>query len=221
MLSISEITAREQLYQFFASLFLKEPSREWMEGLIVTTPHLKELFSDEISCTEWDQWMDRFHQGQLKIEEIQQDFYDFFFVPTSGRYSPAVESIVLDNQMWGEREIDLAERYEEAKFSPEQLDTYLPIKQLGMSDHLGFQLGYMAHLCNMETHSRMKIRQRIQGEEVEMLEDHLIPFIQKYTKEFLSLATGSIYGCFVQMIHKFVEMDRQMILNSEVNCYGQ
>jgi len=221
MLSISEITAREQLYQFFASLFLKEPSKEWMEGLIATTPHLKELFTDELSFLEWDLWVDRYLQGNLKIGDIQQDFYDFFFVPTSGRYLPAVESIVLDNQMWGEREIDLVERYDEAKFSPEQLDTYLPIKQLGMSDHLGFQLGYMAHLCNMETHSRMEIRQRIQGEEVEMLEDHLIPFTQQYTKSFVPLATGTVYGFFVQMIEKFIEMDRQMILNSEVNGYGQ
>ena len=221
MLSISEITAREQLYQFLASLFLKEPSREWVEGLIVTTPHLKELFAEEVSFEEWDQWIDRFLQGEIKIEDIQQDFYDFFFVPTSGRYSPAVESIVLHNKMWGETEVDLAERFQQAKFNPESLDIYLPIKQLGMSDHLGYELAYMAHLCNMETHSEMEIRQRIRGEEIEMLEDHLIPFINRYIDGFLPAADGSLYAVFAQLIQKFIEIDRQMILTSEVNCYGQ
>ncbi|TCS82454.1 TorD/DmsD family molecular chaperone [Tepidibacillus fermentans] len=221
MLSISEITAREQLYQFFASLFLKEPSREWLEGLIVITPYLKELFADEISFQEWDQLIDHYLKGSLKIEEIQQDFYDLFFVPTSGRYLPAVESIVLYNKLWGETEVELAKRYEQTKFIPEQLDIFPSIRQLRMSDHLGYELGYMAYLCNMETHSRMEIRQQIQGEEIEMLEDHLIPFVKRYAETFIPIASGTFYGLFVQLLEKFLETDRQMILTSEVNCYGE
>ncbi|MFV9511299.1 TorD/DmsD family molecular chaperone [Tepidibacillus sp. LV47] len=221
MLSIIEITAREQLYQFFASLFLKEPSREWLEGLIATTPYLKTLFAEEISFQEWDRLIDQYLQGDLTIEKIQQDFYDLFFVPVSGRYAPCVESIVRYNKMWGETEIDLRERYEQVKFIPEKLDIYLPIKQLAMSDHLGYELAYMAHLCNMETHSRMELRQRIQEEEIEMLEGHLIPFIKGYAESFISIATGTFYALFVQLVQKFLELDRQMILNSEVNGYGE
>lgn len=220
MLSIAEITARENIYQFFTSLLLKEPSEQLVEGLIDTIPYLKEIFAEDVSFSEWDHFIKECNKENVKIDKLQQDFYDFFFVPTSGIYSPAVESITVYNKMWSETEIDLANRYEKVKFVPEDLDIYTPFKQLGMSDLLGFELGYMAHLCNMETYSTMEIRERVKEEELNMLETHLIPFINKYYDSIKPLADGTIYSLLVELIRTFVELDREFILNSGVISYA-
>ncbi|MFT9486759.1 MAG: molecular chaperone [Tepidibacillus sp.] len=220
MLSIGEITAREHIYQFLTSMLLKEPTPELIQGLVDTLPYLKEIFAEEVSFDEWDQIIQNYQNGVKTIEELQQDFYDLFFVPTSGRYSPAVESIVIYNKMWGEIEVELANRYEAAQFVPENLDIYTPFKQLGMSDLFGYQLGYMAHLCGMETYSFMDVRGKIQEEELGMLEQHLIPFIAKYRESFDLDAQGTIYRVLIELIQQFIEMDRELILNSGVISYA-
>lgn len=211
MLSISEIAARQDLYQFFSSMLLKEPNEELVEGLFQTIPYLKESFADQMTFEQWDEMHKQFQNGERTVEHIQQDFYDIFFVPISGKYSPAVESIILHNNMWGEVEREMAERFEKAQFTPEDLEIYVPFKQLGMSDLLGYQLAYMAHLCNMETYSSMEVRQQIQLEELDMIENHLIPVLQKYMEQNSASIQDTIYGPIVELLFHYIKMDGQMI----------
>lgn len=220
MLSIAEITARENLYQFFASSLLKEPSKEFLQGLTEMLPYLKEIFTD-VSFSEWDDLLQSYQNGKITLQDLKQDFYDLFFVTVSGRYSPAVESIVLYQKMWAETEFEMAQRYEKAKFKPEDLQIFAPFKQLRMADLLGYELAYLAHLCKMETNSSMEVRQQIQLEELNLLEEHLIPFVQKYKETSSFLTKGTLYGVMIELILQFAQMDRQMILDSGVIEYAK
>lgn len=220
MLSIAEITARENLYQFFASSLLKEPSKEFLQGIIETAPYLKEIFTD-VSFSEWDQIFQNYQNGMITLPDLRQDFYDLFFVTVSGRYFPAVESIVLYQRMWSETEFEVAQRYEKVNFKPADLQIFVPFKQLGMADLLGYELAYLAHLCKMETNSSMELRRQIQLEELNMLEEHIIPFVQKYKDLSFFLTKGTLYGVLIDLILHFAQMDRQMILDSGVIEYAK
>jgi len=221
MLSIAEISAREQIYQFLASSLLKEPSKELMDGLQEMLPLLKESFSSAISFDEWEDILQLYQKGIKTLQDLQQDFYDLFFVPNSGRYSPAVESIVLQHKMWTEIELEVAQRYEKVHFDPENLQVFIPFKQLKMADLLGFELAYMAHLCHIETYSSMETREKLHQEELNMLEKHLIPFVEKYKEHAATFMEGTLYRGLIDLILHFSETDRQLILNSGVIQYAE
>ncbi|WP_028986373.1 TorD/DmsD family molecular chaperone [Thermicanus aegyptius] len=211
MLNRSEITMREEMYQFFASFFLKEPSEGLLEGLRIVLPSLKEDFQGEEAILQLERLLTTYTEKGRRLEDFQQDFYDLFFVPISGRYAPAVESVLLHHQFWGEAERDLAERYRRAWFYPDDLEIYPPLKQLGMADYLGFELAYMAHLCNMETYSGMGIRKRVEQEEAEILDLHLLLFVNRYLPKLQEAGEETLYFPMLQLLQRFIEKDRQLL----------
>ncbi len=220
MLSVAEITAKGEIYQFFASLYLKLPSEKSLEGLISLLPYLTEIFGESKEIIELKELLLAGQQRKEALSEYQQDFYDLFFVPASGRYAPAIESAVRYNKIWGETEIEVKERYRNANYFPEELEIYDPFKWIGMSDQLGFEVGYLAHLCKTETYASMEERKWIEEEKREFLTKNLLPFVEKYLELLTQVGDGTLYLPVTQLLLRFIQLDLEDIENDEVIRYA-
>lgn len=211
MLTISTIVSREKMYQFFASIFLKEPSDALLRGINETLPLLSEALLDGEAKDRLEGLLSEYMDGKKGLMEWKQDYYDLFFVPVSGRYAPAIESVQMEGKLWGEAEREMAERYRRAWFYPEDLEIYDPIKALKMADFLGLELAYLAHLCNMETYSGMEMREKIEAEERETIMLHLLPWIKRYRPLFMKAGEDTLYAPMLRFIELFLEQERQLL----------
>ena len=82
---------------------------------------------------------------------------------------------------------------------------------------LGYKLEHMSYLALQETHSSMKMRQKLQLEALNLIEDFLMPFLESYKEKKFHALNGTIYDIFFEIIYNFVIWDYQILLENKLD----
>lgn len=135
---------RSDTYQFLALLLLTHPS----ERLVRSAGDLLAMIGGEVNLE------------RHTISAIQQEYYDRFFVPHSGRYVPPFESAVRGRgetggrikygALMGSPAHQVMAAYQATGFDPWALEIYEPLKGVRVPDQIGFELAFMAWLADQE-----------------------------------------------------------------------
>lgn len=156
--------ARQQIYSFLAGIFLQEPNlSEWPHQYRALQALVKAGSADAVGkpCGE-ETAADSFTLPQdsgAVVNNLCQEFYDCFFVPMSGRYVPPYESALLEynpekkkgfGHLNSPEAAHVAACYDAVGFRPHELNAFLPLKEIHLADHVGFELAFMAVLCRAE-----------------------------------------------------------------------
>ena len=133
--------ARTDVYSFLASIFLQEPNEQTLHKQL-------RLLQIELKYPLADRTM---------MEKIKQEFFDCFFVPVSASYTPPYESALLNydekrqfGYLTGPATQEVLAFYQGVQFDPLELSVFEPLKEVSLPDHVGFELAYMAYLCQQE-----------------------------------------------------------------------
>lgn len=148
--TLYEITqTRQNAYSFLASIFLLEPRKE---TILDVQYELNHFLNNNEKLTVLMSLPD-------EVESLCQEYYDLFFVPSSGIYIPPFESALKRyqpykknayGQLFSDDALHVQSCYEAVGFIPNQLEIFKPLKELSFPDHIGFELAFMGLLCANE-----------------------------------------------------------------------
>lgn len=153
-LATSTTTAhRAGAYEFLAGIFLKKPSPEILSEL--------NAWAQTSGDSQIQSLLTKILKKDPCLENLEQEYYDLFFVPVSGRFVPPFESAITGalreegkttkfGSFWGTETVEIAHLYERTGFQPNQLVIFGPLRELNLLDHLGFELSFMAYLCRLQ-----------------------------------------------------------------------
>jgi len=199
-------TARGTLYEFLASWFLKEPSSELINALNTAISELKMIVPAEEGLTELQKFLQNYQSGQLSLSEVQQAYYDLFFVPSSGSFVPPFESAIQNygenpgkfGDLMGYHTVQVAASYEEIGFNPHLLDIFPPLKQINFPDHLGFELAFMSSLASSEGNLIVQS---------EFLTNHLSIWIGAFSELVDQNDSTGLYSGVTKIANYFIKQD--------------
>ena len=138
---------RSRIYTFFAGLFLQEPSPE-------KVPEQRRIIQAILGETDGTGWDADGLPGSLC-----QEYFDCFFVPTSGKYVPPYESALREyspdrprrfGKLSGPSACHVQQCWDETGFDPKELVFFEPLQENHFPDHIGLELAFMAFLCGKE-----------------------------------------------------------------------
>lgn len=236
--------ARAALYEVFASCYLQLPTIETIgkisELLKEASAIFPEIdFQDLIKEADTRQMMVK--EDTSKIEALQQQYYDHFFVASAPCYIPPFESSVRGikkeknkkgkltwkyNSLWGNTTYDTAACYETVGFQPQKLNVYEALKKCKVPDHIGYELAFMAYLCDYEGKETLKMQEALEEEitlleknakgwnslQKQFLEGHLSQFIDSYY-EVAEEKASPYYLALIKVVQTFIQRDLADRLN--------
>ncbi|WP_041917187.1 TorD/DmsD family molecular chaperone [Desulfitobacterium dehalogenans] len=206
-------------YAFFASLLVEEPTLEkWLTIQKLSSSLSGELLEDKngIRIPE---------EAQATMERLRQDYYDCFFVPMSGKYVPPYESALRcfkqkPKPSFGKINTSLTaqikQQYELTGFDPYRLELFSPLKNIPLADHVGFELAYMAYLCQQEHEARKEAREgnaeRWLEIQKEFMAEHLLMWIPSLAEALRTLENG-FYSQAIKTLEIWLHEDDQDVKN--------
>jgi TorA maturation chaperone TorD len=204
--------ARQRIYSFFASIFLLKPEPAKMSNIY----SILDMMSDEYD-------LQRIRYDDFNDNDIEQHFYDCFFVPTSGQYVPPYESVLLEynsatNQGLGKLNGTAAQHiafcWAATGFEPEKLCIFEPLRQSCMPDHIGLELAFMSFLCGAEVsalskewdHQTLLIAHKWRRYQESFLSEHLCKWIANFAKA-LAVRSSGFYAQVAIISSAWVHLD--------------
>lgn len=204
-----ETLARQNTYGFLASLFLQEPEKDKIEEI---GQKLNDLIND------MDQVM---ITSSEEVDDLIQEYYDLFFVPSSGQYVPPFESALRNYQpkkkkpygkLFSNDAVHVQSCYDAVGFEPWKLKIFKPLKDVKFPDHIGFELAFMSVLCANEFASRNEEDKAFQWQmlEYEFLSEHLSKWIGNFSLAISNNTDGFYHKC-ASATHKVVLEDLKIL----------
>ncbi|BCV21322.1 TorD/DmsD family molecular chaperone [Moorella sp. Hama-1] len=196
---------RAVTYGFWARSLLQEPDELWLK-------EARDLLRQEGG-----------EPGEKDLATARQEYFDRFFVPSSGRFVPpyeaAIEPLITAAGRDSVREIGygplngpatchVVACYLAVAFDPWSLAMFPPLKEIHLADHLGLELALMAYLCQQEANA---------GEdrswtklEAQFLSSHLDRWLPVYAR--LTEDTGpGLYSSLLQLCAGWVTADKEYL----------
>lgn len=93
-----------------------------------------------------------FAGGPGELELAREDWNELFFVPSSGRYLPPLESAFREKRLGGPHAADALAAYRAAGFDPARLDVDQLWRPSPPPDHLGVELAFVSALLRSAAH---------------------------------------------------------------------
>lgn len=201
--------SRQKIYGLLASVFLQNPTTERLDQ---QRGVLQFLLKDKIDWATLP--------GD--IEALDQEFYDCFFVPTSGHYVPPYESALLFyteghkkfGRLNGPSTSHIAHCWRETGFSIDSVSMFEPLRQSFMPDHIGLQLAFMTFLCGAELNAFMPESSddtlvsalKWRSYQLGFVKDHLRNSIDTFAQALEEIAPG-YYAVMASFAAAWVEAD--------------
>jgi len=219
-----EVSAQQRAlgYELLAGIFLQEPSLDQLAFL-----------KKWASSLEDDLWLmrllEQIEKNDPGLEELQQSYYDLFFVPVSGCFVPPFEAAIRGAKrqagkktkfggFWGSWTLEVQSIYQKIGFEPNQLNIFEPLKEIKIPDHIGFELLALASLCQVEEEylkekkdiTPLRHYQRV------LLVDHLNQWLDLFKKDLEQVDSTGYYTCFVQIAANFCREEAQSLLDTKI-----
>jgi TorA maturation chaperone TorD len=210
--------ARSACYRFFSRVFMEEPTKALMEGLLLAAAaSLKELFPDPAYQREFAGLRLDFRQGNLTLEGAVLDFEALFRVP-GPRYLSPFESVYRSQKargrgcLCGPETMAVEALYLQEGLGPGEGFSELP-------DHVGVELEFMAFLCRQAA-AAMKAGDRAALEEYQrkqqyFFRDHLGAWGRLLADHLASQAQTSLYRFLGNFLNLFLELEDNLICRPE------
>lgn len=212
-------TNRHYTYALFAGIFLKEPAADsWFT--------IQDIFN-EFSSYSGEKNVDGEPSSKELISEakLRQEYYDCFFVPISGKYIPPYESALRGYQniekklTFGNLGTDITaqvkKQYDFVGFDPLMLNAFPPLKNIQLADHIGYELAFMAYLCQCEKKAREANQQKKGDKWLEFQEDFIAKHILQWTpklKAALNAIRDNIFKKTAWALDSWVSFDYQDLI---------
>jgi TorA maturation chaperone TorD len=175
---------RSAIYEAFATAYTTVPTSNSLAQLGELGSKLAVQFGEGSYAALAAVTAERY-QNKLdsSLEEITQEYYDLFFVPSSARYVPPFESAIISKVLWGRETVHCAECYKTVGFDPFDLDIFPPLKEQRVPDHIGLQLAFTAFLARMGAECEDEAAASSwRNLELQFLQEHLMNWVPGYTK---------------------------------------
>ncbi|MCQ4925660.1 molecular chaperone TorD family protein [Tissierella carlieri] len=230
---------RGGLYELIASLYLQLPTIENVEQVSNALTNAKDIFHDiDFSklIVEVKQRKEKLTKEPDYIEELEQEYYDHFLVPIANSYIPPYESFIRgaiklapgegrkNKGGWKynrstvllDYNVNLA--YDSVGFQPQNMNIIKELKHQNKMDHLGFELAFMAFLCNMESQELFNEEQESDSEsniknsvkwynlQTQFLKEHLLSFINTYYKISIE-KSKPFYRSLSELLNNYIDWD--------------
>lgn len=216
---LQTVNSRQQIYSFLANIFLQEPVADHLLTLQQTLKSILTESGEKNLSLAVD--IDEVHH--MNMENLRQEYYDCFFVPMSGKYVPPYESALRSYKpgkkkpygfLNGPEAAHVASCYAAVGFVPSKLDMFSPWKEIQFPDHIGFELAFMATLCDAEIRAFKTMGaegseswERLQ---VSFLKEHLHKWLGNFAYALHELAPG-YYAQAAQVAEKWVLLDLEAL----------
>ena len=189
--SHEQMITRQNAYSFLASLFLLEPKQE---NIVEVQEELNQFLSEQ------DQ-IEVFVTQPEEVDNLTQEFYDLFFVPSSGAYVPPFESTLKNyrskekkpyGRLFSKDAVHVQSCYETVGFIPWKMKIFEPLRNVKFPDHIGYELAFMAVLCANEWASREDEEKALQWKNLQhqFLSEHLSKWIDNFAQAMENNAQG-------------------------------
>lgn len=230
------ITSKERsaMYQLLASFFLQLPTIEKIQLDHEMLLGASEIFEDvnlEDLVLEAEKRLQAVSEDEKNIGRIQQEFHDHLNVPISAYYVPPCESSLegakkaerkskknkdgwLYNKSSGATRLNVELAYKAVGFDHTGLNVCQELVGTKKTDHLGFELAFMAFLNEGEEDSQGNINwNKLQ---TRFLNDHLKGFSKKYREISLD-KSNRFYQCVAEAVESLINWDLESREIQEVN----
>ncbi|MBW2070914.1 MAG: molecular chaperone TorD family protein [Deltaproteobacteria bacterium] len=210
---------RAELYQFFGSLFLAQPTPELLNKISSKegSSALEALFPGHPAVTALRVFSEDYRHGQALAEDIVVDYEALFRIPGDAYIHP-FESVYRDENFRGGHArrtrvlglwaLQVANMYEAEGLAPAEGFTELP-------DHLGVELQFMAVLCRkaaraLEKGGRQAV-ESLRRKQLVFLEDHLLCWSPQCLQLMTERATTTFYRSLARLLSSYMEKDRSWL----------
>lgn len=205
--------ARAEVYRFFATLFLNQPTQELLDGILSDqgASALEALFPDEPSVGRFREMIRDYLNGNNKAEEFLLDYEAMFRVPGDAYVHP-YESVYRHESypgggakkamVYGVWAQEVAKLYQAEGLAPREGFTELP-------DHLGVELEFMAFLCQRVAEAVAsgdhKEAEVFGSKQREFLQNHLLSWSEKCLMKIKEKASTPLYRHLANLLKSFLE----------------
>lgn len=217
-LTVDLIEKRFKVYQMMSYLYLNIPSKKSINTIKDNADFFYELNSEDVSFISED-----------KIDKYVQEYYDVFFVTTSGLFVPPYESAVANmkvkdgktnyGSVYSNETIHVKASYESVGFKVENLQGFAPLMINHYDDHIAFELSFLTYLTNLEYKNFEKglydEAEKWRKLQYNFLEEHLGKWIGKYN-EMIQSKEETLYSHITNWVKEWIDMDIEY-LNEEVS----
>lgn len=204
---------RSTIYEMLSSVYLKQPGKADIAAAIIFLGELQEIFPTTEGEQLYTFLTDRYEKllaGNTELlNQLRQEYYDHFFVPSSGFYVPPFESAVMSNTLWGHETTHCAACYNEVNFNPLNLTLFPPYKDISIPDHIGFQLAFMAYLAKHESIGGEEKTPLWRQLQLHFASEHL-SWLEHYS-ELLAKCGSPFYTALAQLTAKYVTADLSLL----------
>lgn len=225
-----EAIERNGLFQVLAACYLQLPDKEKTKQVINVLREAQEVFVDidfsSLILQVENRW-NQLEENSLFIEDLKQEYYDHLLVPITTNYIPPYESAVRGackiaeskkknhggwkyDKLWGICTHNVALCYDAVDFEPSQMNMMTAWKEKNIPDHIGFELAFMAYLCEAEDEankdSNFEIVQRWYNLQTQFLLEHLKNFSEDYHKIAIEKA-NPFYLSLIETVVAYVNWD--------------
>lgn len=205
---------RLEIYEFLSYGFLNLPSKDLLLTIERESEFLGELGDDDISFLH-----------EKTLEELEQEYYDRFFVPTSSLFLPPYESSIRNKKQAkgktiygpvdGKESFHVKACYELVDFKIDQLNAFGPLKDGHYPDHIAFELAFMSYMVNLEVKS-LEVKDEVRGEKWKKLQrDFLRDHISKWISDYARLANekgGGLYAYLSNIAASWIDLDLRELM---------
>jgi TorA maturation chaperone TorD len=204
--------ARAEVYRFFATLFLNQPTQEILDGVLSDqgASALEALFPDDPSVGRFRELVEDYRNGNNKAEEFLLDYESMFRVPGEAyihpyesvyRHESYPEEGVKKAMVYGVWAQEVAKLYEAEGLAPIEGFTELP-------DHLGVELEFMAFLCHRAAEAVAsgdnKDAEIFGSKQREFLQKHLLSWSEKCLMKMKEKASTPLYLYLANLLKSFL-----------------
>ena len=205
--------ARGQVYGFFSSLFLNQPSPEMLNRLLGENGAAvwESMFPKHPACARMRVLSEAYLRGECQAEEFLLDYEALFRVPCDSYVHPFESAYIREGFSAGKvngstmmvgRTLEIAAIYREQDLSPREGFSELP-------DHLGVELELMALLCRktaaaLEKGDRQKAAHFVSRQR-SFLEDHLLKWGPGCLDKVQKKGRTPLYACLADLLKAFLE----------------
>lgn len=216
LLELEDSKKRFEMYQFLSFALLNEPGEE----LIKMLEDGKSLFKYMNLDLEF---LDLY-----SIEEFRQEYYDRFFVPTSGIFVPPYESAIRGRKLkegklkYGkldsEQTFHVKACYEMVDFKTDELQMFKPLKGNNYPDHLAFEMCFLSALVNYEVLALEdgSVERSLQWRKLQrdFLRDHTSKWIYDYS-DLVAEKKSGLYSFICNLIGEWIDEDMEFLSGEE------